>query len=104
MRSQGYYDRVTALLVVLVMLSTYRLTRLVTADELSQPAREWLVSRHGPDSRLTYFIECPWCVSVWLAVPIAWLGLVHRAQTWAQVLGLALSASAVTGLISSVEP
>jgi hypothetical protein len=50
-------------------LALWRLTRLVTADELTAPLREraqsWALERRKP--MLHYLLGCPYCMSVWLA-------------------------------------
>lgn len=110
------------LIVLLIWLATYRGTRLVTRDKLPliDLPREAFVQRWGvyvdaEDKKtsisgkptnllmrsLAYLWECDWCMSVWtgaavvygatwcVAVPYPWL-------LWA-------SASAVTGLLTTVE-
>lgn len=44
--------------------ATWRLTRLVTEDEVTRPLRE-AVSKRWPGSRVEYLVNCPACVSVW---------------------------------------
>lgn len=61
------------LVIVLMILATYRLTTFVTRDELLSPERERFEAAH--DNRLGYFVGCVYCVSVWAA------GLVTLA-TW----------------------
>lgn len=67
--------------------ATRRITTLVVNDEITRPMREW-VTEHYPDSRVTYLVNCPHCVSVWAGAAIG-SGLVPR---WVK-LALALSAS-----------
>ena len=90
----------SVLLVVLAMLSTYRLTRLVTADRITQALRAWVVSRNRT---LGYLVTCDWCLSIWVApIPAAAVVLWPDSQAvWAALI--ALSASAVTGVFSLVE-
>lgn len=54
-------------------LATYRLVKLVRDDRITAPAREALEERQGPpeDSKLTYLLNCPWCLSIWFAAPVA---------------------------------
>lgn len=47
-------------------LVVWRLTEIVTSDEVSRPFREW-VTRRWPDSKAAYLVSCPRCVSVWAA-------------------------------------
>jgi len=80
-------------------LAVYRVTRLLVEDEVLRPVRE----RIAPDeeSRLAYFVTCPWCVSVWAGA--AWAGLTVLAPRVARTAGAALAWSAVSGLLSSWE-
>lgn len=60
------------------------------------------MNRAGTGSALAYLVTCPWCMSVWVAggmAPVAWW--------WGGTPGylipaLALAASHVAGLLSSV--
>lgn len=69
--------RVTTLEWVLAALATWRLTWLVTEDKITERPREWLAERARDASKgLAYLVTCPFCVSVWLAVPVlAWVYL-----------------------------
>lgn len=92
------------MIVFLLTAAIYRLTRLVTRDAFPPVAaiRTRISKRFGEDSWQSYLAECPWCMSVWIAaaatalacryvnIPAPWL-------TW-------LAASAITGLVSSLEP
>lgn len=88
----------TPLVVVLAILAVYRLTLLVVADEITAPIRDRLVER-VPD-RVGLLLTCPWCMSVWLSVPVAWTAYEHGGSGWFLVPALALSASAVTGFLA----
>lgn len=98
--------------LALVALATYRVSRLVTTDEITEPLREYLVERYPPrevaPNRLVAswpvtFVHCSWCVSIWtslaLLVATFYLGLV---PTW-QLLAIAWPAvAAVAGLIYEI--
>lgn len=86
---------------VVAALATYRATLLVTADELTRPPREWAIAKVGEESRWAHLIECPWCVSCWLAGPV-----VASALWWSDGWGWwlvagGLAASATTGFLAS---
>jgi hypothetical protein len=91
---------VAALDVVLVVLATYRLTRLVTADKITEPLRVWLEARNP---RVGYLATCDWCLSVWVAPWPALAVVVWSGSDVVRIGLLALTASAVTGLLSIVE-
>jgi hypothetical protein len=96
-------------------LATYRLTRLATADVISEPARMAVLRRVGAEPpagaedpsaqqvveamddppRLATLVTCRWCAGVWIAGSVA---LARRAapDAWDPVArGLALAAAAV---------
>ena len=94
------------LLVVLVVLATFRATRLVNEDEITAPFRR-LVCRLDRDmepgevGRWTYFITCPWCVSIWVGTIVSTVAVLW-GDNRVVVIGLvALAASGATGLIAT---
>ena len=90
----------SALLIILIGLSTYRVTRLVTADRILQTPRAWIVRRYR---RLGYLVTCDWCFSIWVAPGPVALGVLwpENRLVWAVLIGL--SASSLTGMLSLVE-
>jgi hypothetical protein len=86
-------------------LAVHRLTRLLIEDEITQPLRDWIdPPSEEPiqeQTRLGYFITCPWCVSVWVAA--GWAVLTAACPGVTAAAGAALAWSSVTGLLSSVE-
>lgn len=82
-----------ALLVDVV--AVFRLVRLLIADRILDRPRRALTRRS--DRRrgvLSYFLTCPWCVSLWLAAAVVAARLLIP-DLWAPVaLVLALSAAA----------
>lgn len=90
----------TALTVVLVALATYRVTRLVTADRITEPVRAW-AERRG--ARVGYLATCDWCLSVWVAPAPAAVAVALPGNRVVLGVLVALAASAVTGLLSIVE-
>jgi len=53
------------------------------------------------DSRLAALVQCAWCASIWLAMPVAWLAWCYGDRAWFAVPALALAASAVAGVLAS---
>ena len=119
------------LLVALIVISTHRVTRLITRDALPLIAapREAFVQRWGgyvdaetPEERklsingsrtnivmksLAYLWECDWCASVWVAAGVtytAWEFTILGEQHWAVAILVGLAASSGTGLIAQREP
>lgn len=101
------------LLALLVVGATYRLTRLVNADYVTRGLRTKVYERdikagrvdaegqaNGP---LSYFVDCPWCVSMYAAIPptVAAVWWPDNRAVWAVLL--ALTASAAVGLVTQLE-
>lgn len=91
------------LTVALAMLATYRLTLLVTADELTKGPREWLVRRFEAArmNKVAFLLECPWCASMWVAMPVCASGWRWGSSGWWFVPAWVLAASAVTGVLAT---
>lgn len=81
-------------------LATYRLTRLVTADRITERLRIELDSR---SKWLGYLITCDWCLSIWLAPVVAVAVRAWGDTAVVQVAVAALAMSALTGLLSMGE-
>jgi len=103
------------------VLATYRLTRLATADVISEPVRMAVIRRTGAipppgdddptaqevvanmqdPPRLATLLTCRWCAGIWIAAAVTTARAV-APRAWDPVArGLALSASAV--LLSRLE-
>jgi hypothetical protein len=81
-------------------VATFRLTRLLTEDELLAPLRDWVWRKHSPeDTKIGYFVTCPWCVSIWAGALVVTARTV-APRSWG-LAARALSFSAVTGLVST---
>jgi Protein of unknown function (DUF1360) len=107
--------------LVVDALATYRLTRLATADVISEPVRLALLRRAGAEPppgqddptaqemvegmkdppRVATLITCRWCAGIWIAAGVTTARAV-APRAWERVgRGLALSAVAV--LLSRFE-
>lgn len=100
-------DHVTTLLVVLAVIATYRATRLINADVITAPFRRWVCRLDGELTddevgRWTYFITCPWCVSIWVGTIIATVTVLWGDNRVVLIGLLALTASALTGIIAGL--
>jgi hypothetical protein len=101
--------------LVVDALATYRLTRLATADVISEPARMALIRRAGATPppgeddlsaqevveglsdppKLATLITCRWCAGMWIAAGVA-VARRLAPEAWEPVSrALALSATAV---------
>lgn len=88
-------------------LAVHRLTRLAVEDEVTRPLRERITRwAEGTAERraapsVSYFVTCPWCVSVWVAA--GWAALTVTAPAVAAPAGAVLAWSSAAGLLSSLE-
>lgn len=82
-------------------LATFRLTRLVVDDEITQPLRDRVFARHDPDegSRVGYLISCPFCSAVWLAAGVVAARAV-APRSWRRV-SEALALAALAGEVAA---
>lgn len=88
--------------LVVDALATYRLTRLVQREMFPPVAaarrylnEDWVREGTSADELLN---NCPWCLSFWVGVGVR-AARAAFPRLW-RVVGFALAASAVTGLIS----
>jgi hypothetical protein len=108
--------------VVVFALAVARVTRFITADKLSESIRGrivlalWLRRAHGDRELvrlqrsnqaepplLAYLIECPWCVSIYVAAVAAPLCWWWGDTPYALIPALWLAFSHVTGLLAKIE-
>lgn len=94
--------------LLLDTLATYRITRLLTTDDLLSEPREALVEwseRRGRHELLRLKVgtlaTCPWCLSAWCGLLVVALRR-FAPRSW-DPLAKALAFSAVTGLVASRE-
>lgn len=92
------------LLVLLVIFSTHRLTRLITRDQFppSKMLRARVEERWDEGSWQSYLSECDWCTSMYIGglitlVTALTLDLPAPVLVW-------FTASSATGLIAQREP
>lgn len=92
----------TFLELTLLGLATYRLTRLITRDEIFSNFRDWVWEKRPPDSsKLGYLLTCEWCMSIWVASLLQISRMIIPIPTNIVVTVLALSA--IAGLLTAHE-
>jgi hypothetical protein len=64
--------------------------QLVRAALFARRAERW--------DAVLYFVECPWCVGMWLAFATAWVPLYFADNPVARYVALALAVSHLIGL------
>ena len=90
----------TWIMLILVVLATYRLTRLVTADRVTDWFRAWA---ERSNATLGYLVTCDWCLSIWVAPWPALAVVVWPGNRAVLIVLVGLAASAGTGLLSLAE-
>ncbi len=87
-------------------LATYRLTRLMTTDVITEPLREKLWERFPPEtSKIGFIPTCEHCSSVYAAAAVSVLVLIastppSRRHHGQQAAGLLIGTLALSGAIS----
>lgn len=101
----------SVVVLALYAMAVTRTTTLITHDEITRPAREYLIARFDPYRRvhrmLVYLLGapdddttgCPWCVSIWIGTLTAPIIYWWGATPIVMVIMLALAASQATGMI-----
>lgn len=85
--------------LIVAALAVARITRLLVEDRLTVRWRQWIVRRYGAESLPSYLVHCPWCMSIWIAVPIMPLSVL-LPHPWV-IAALAIpAASMVAGLLN----
>lgn len=112
----------TWLLDVLIILTVYRITRVVTRDRfpLVHYPRTYAVAYFDPDPEhrqhypwarkrggwvgesIAYLVTCDWCVSTYVGAGVVWLTTLWWSVPVPYLVWAA--SSAITGLIAQREP
>ena len=87
----------TVLVLVVYVLAVMRVVRLINYDTVLDTPRIAIVKVFGPDSKVVYFITCPWCVGFWVALASAYAPVVIVGWAWWAVFPVALATSHLVG-------
>jgi hypothetical protein len=85
--------------LVVAALAVARITRFLVEDYLTVGYRRWVVTRWGPDSKMSYLAHCPWCTSFWVALPLMPVAALFP-NVWVIAAFSILAASHVAGLLN----
>ena len=88
--------------LILAALTVARATRLLVADRITVGWRRWVVTKWGEDSWGSYLVHCPWCMSLWLAIPVMPVAVLFPNK-WVIAALAILPASYITGLLAKAE-
>ena len=99
-----------ALLILLTVGVVARLTRLVTKDSITDPARKWIEAKmvkagqRGLWNKIDELVNCPWCVSIWVGVPSGVIMIWHSSNRFVIAGALGLTASWLAANVQVREP
>lgn len=84
-------------------LAAYRLTRLITRDEITSVPRQTYISWAERNQRplLAYWPQCPWCAGLWVAAGV--IALRRFAPELWRPVEATLALSAVIGFLAELE-
>jgi hypothetical protein len=90
---------------VIYLLAFARLVVMLTADMLTARPRDAAATalKDRGHHMLAYLLLCPWCISVWLAIPAAPIIYAYGDSPWLFVPALALALSAAAGALARVK-
>jgi len=94
-----------SVLYAVYLFAFARLTVLITMDMITARPRDATVTalkERGHDM-LAYLLLCPWCVSIWLAVPAAPIIYAYGDSPWLFVPALGLALSGAAGALARVK-
>lgn len=75
-------------------LATYRVTRLIVEDKITEDLRDLVWKRFPPDStKVGYLLTCPHCTSMWVAALIAAARTVSPKTSQPLLRGMAIAAA-----------
>jgi hypothetical protein len=91
----------TLLEFVILGLATYRLTRLITTDNIFETFRERIWKKYPPQSsKLGYLITCDWCTSIWVASVVVASAMIIPVLVYVYAV---FAVSAIAGLLTAYE-
>lgn len=95
----------------LLLLASFRLTRLITKDNIFTPLRVRIWNRFPPfdpetgDQRTNvgYLISCPHCASVWTSTVLVTCYTINLTHTPTLYVSAVLALSAATGWLTQLD-
>ncbi|MFB7666459.1 hypothetical protein ACFC1R_21315 [Kitasatospora sp. NPDC056138] len=90
-----------AVVFLMALGATCRITRFVSKDTLAAGFRSWTADRFGDDSRPAYLVSCGWCTSIWVAAVVTPTAFLAGDTLGFRITATALTLSYVAGVASS---
>lgn len=85
------------------VLAVARLTRLINFDTIMYWLHTLAAHRWSPGAWQVEFLECPWCVGMWVSLGTAWFPIWKLEIGWWWYAPLALATSMVIGLAAPLS-
>jgi hypothetical protein len=87
------------------LIAFARLVVLLTMDVITARPRDAFVTalKERGHHMLAYLFLCPWCLSIWMAIPAAPIIYAYGDSWWLFVPALALALSAAAGALARVK-
>ncbi|AWN04211.1 hypothetical protein FDJ57_gp10 [Gordonia phage Sour] len=92
----------TVLVLVIYVLAVMRVVRLINYDTVLDTPRIAIVKVFGPESKVVYFVTCPWCVGFWVALASAIIPVLIIGWPWWALIGIALATSHLVGAFAGL--
>lgn len=95
----------SSLLYAIYLLAFARLVVLLTSDVITARPRDAFVTalKERDHHLLAYLFLCPWCLSIWLAIPAAPIIYAYGNSPWLFVPALGMALSAAAGTLARVK-
>lgn len=95
----------TSFVYAVYMLAFARIIVFLTSDFLINDQRDAFITalKERGHNRLAYLFLCPWCLSIWLAIPAAPIIYAYGHSWWLFVLALIPALSAAAGALARVK-
>src|ERR1700744_1615604 len=95
----------SSVVYLIYLLAFARLIVLITSDVITERPRDAVVTalKDRKHHLLAYMLLCPWCVSVWLAIPAAPIIYAYGHHWWLFVPALVLALSGAAGALARVK-
>jgi hypothetical protein len=91
------------LVLTIYVLAVARVTRLINYDAVLDRPRAAVVRFVRGNPTVVYFLTCPWCVGMWVALASAVLPVRLIGWPWWALLPVALACSHLVGLAAPLS-
>ncbi len=95
----------SSLLYAIYLLAFARLVVLLCLDVITRKPRQAVIDALEERGHLmaAYLVTCPWCLSIWLAIPAAPIIYAYGHHWWLFVPALVLALSGAAGALGRVK-